>query len=355
MPEAPPDPELARPDVGASFEEVRPAWLALADRAPNPFTSYEWASIWWRHFGRTRPYLLTLGSTASTRVILPMYVGRYGPLPALRFIGGGAGDQLGPVCAPEDRAAAAAALRGLARESGGDWRVVLAERLPGEWGWERELGWSVVRRDANPVIDLRGGWDAVQAHFGRHLRKEIGRKERVLERGHRVEIRRTADPDRLDADFDTFLALHRARWGDRSSLLPRARFHRAFAAAALDRGWLQLWILEVDGQAVAARYDFGMGDRWFAYSAGRDPAWSRASVGLIMRAHTIRAAIDLGASEYRLLRGDEAYKERFATSDPGLVTIVGGRGGTGRLAALGGTAASAARGMRRRLASARER
>ena len=38
-------------------------------------------------------------------------------------------------------------------------------------------------------------------------------------------------------------------------------------------------------------------------------------------AHTVRVAIADGVEEYRLLRGDEPYKARFATDDPGLETI----------------------------------
>ena len=124
---------------------------------------------------------------------------------------------------------------------------------------------------------------------------------------------------------------------------PKAAFHREFAAQALARGWLELWILEVDERPVAARYDFLAGGRWFAYSAGRDPAWSRESVGLVLRAHTIRTAIERGATECRLLRGDEAYKERLATSDDGLVTIAIGRDIAGRAAVRAGAAALAAR------------
>ncbi len=38
-------------------------------------------------------------------------------------------------------------------------------------------------------------------------------------------------------------------------------------------------------------------------------------------AHTIREAIASGADEYRLLRGGEEYKYRFAAADRGLETI----------------------------------
>ena len=41
----------------------------------------------------------------------------------------------------------------------------------------------------------------------------------------------------------------------------------------------------------------------------------------MLLAHAVREALTDGMGEYRLLRGGAAYKERFATSDPGLETF----------------------------------
>jgi CelD/BcsL family acetyltransferase involved in cellulose biosynthesis len=52
----------------------------------------------------------------------------------------------------------------------------------------------------------------------------------------------------------------------------------------------------------------------------------------------MRAAIEDGVREYRLLEGDEAYKYRFATEDLGLQTVGLAKGLAGRLALLVGAA-----------------
>ena len=143
--------------------------------------------------------------------------------------------------------------------------------------------------------------------------------------------------------------LHEARWGaEGSGRLQRRprRFPPGLRRAALERGWLRLWLAEVDGKAVAAWYGFRFGDAEWYYQSGRDPDWDKDSVGLVLLAHTIREAFDDGLRTYRLLRGGESYKDRFATSDPGLETVVAGRG------ALGGAAersAGAALRLRRAL------
>ena len=57
--------------------------------------------------------------------------------------------------------------------------------------------------------------------------------------------------------------------------------------------------------------------------------------------------------EYRLLRGGEAYKDRFATGDPGLETVAVPRGARGRMAVGAAAAGLALPGpLRRRLTRA---
>jgi CelD/BcsL family acetyltransferase involved in cellulose biosynthesis len=55
-------------------------------------------------------------------------------------------------------------------------------------------------------------------------------------------------------------------------------------------------------------------------------------VGFVLMAHTIQGAFDDSMLEYRLLRGGEGYKDRFASDDPGIETVALTRGVVGRAA-----------------------
>src|SRR5207253_37282 len=138
-----------------------------------------------------------------------------------------------------------------------------------------------------------------------------------------VEFRLTTDRESLDRDLTTLIELHDARWGETSRAFdpPRDSFHREFAAAALERGWLRLWTLDVDGRPAAAWLGYRMGGAEWYYQAGRDPALEREAVGFVLMAHTVRAALDDGMREYRLLLGGESYKDRLANADHGLETV----------------------------------
>jgi CelD/BcsL family acetyltransferase involved in cellulose biosynthesis len=321
---------------------AREEWTALALAAGNLFATWEWADAWWQVYGDDRPLALygcrDGDGEGPLAGILPLYVAQRGPLRLLRFVGHGPADQLGPVCAPGDRAAVAEALLRLLRERR-DWHVMLAERLAPAEGWTAMLDARVVHREDSPTLRVGGrSFDEYLASRSKNFREQVRRRSRKLAREHPVSFR-LADASTLEADLDVLVRLHDARWSESAEETSafdakRRRFHSLFARAALERGWLRLWVLEADGAAVAAWYGFRFADVDWYYQSGRDPAWERQSVGFVLMAHTIQAAFDDGMLEYRLLRGGEGYKERFASDDPGVETVALTRGVLGRAALL---------------------
>ncbi len=317
---------LPRNDLDSARDLLTP----LAERAGTVFGSWEWLSTWWRHFGRGRLVLAVAGEPGEQPLaVLPLYLSGRRPLRALRFVGHGPTDQLGPVAAPADLPAAAAALRDLVRDGDLGWDVFLGHELPAGADWAAELGARTLYRTPTPVLDLAtyGSWD----DFLGSRSQDFRRKARIEAR-HRVTYRLVSEPDELDSAFATFLGLHEARWrGGSRAFAGRLRdFHRDFAGLALERGWLRLLLMEVDGRPAAAMYNFRFAGCDYDYQAGRDPAFDRLSVGFLIRCRSIRMAIEDGVREYRFLRGAEPYKWRFANRDPGLVTVGAANGALGR-------------------------
>jgi CelD/BcsL family acetyltransferase involved in cellulose biosynthesis len=333
---------------------LREEWNALAERAANLFATWEWADAWWRVYGEGRPLWITAcrGPAGELVALLPLYLASRRPVRTLRFLGHGPADQLGPVCAPEHRQEAASALQRLLRSRSREWDLLIAERLAPAEGWPEAIGGHVVHTEESPSLTIGGlSFDEFLATRSRNFREQVRRRERKLRREHEVAFR-LSDRDRLEADLDALFSLHGARWEDDSDALAgaRARFHRDFAMRALERGWLRLWLLEVDGAPRAAWYGFRFARRYWYYQSGRDPAWERQSVGFVLLAHTVRQAFDEGMLEYRLLRGGEEYKGRFSSDDYGVETLALPRGMAGRAALLAARAARAMpAGARRRL------
>jgi CelD/BcsL family acetyltransferase involved in cellulose biosynthesis len=318
-------------------------WTSLAERSRNLFSTWEWACVWWRHFGGSGRPLTVLCRDGGGEVvgILPLYLYARRPVRVARFMGHGVADQLGPVCEAGNVQVAEALARS-GRNGRLRWDLLLAERVPAGGPWERSLGGRVLNLENSPVVNIEGmNWDAYLTSRSPNFRSQLRRKERKLVREHGLVYRLAHDPERLREDMEIFFSLHHARWQAESAAFAdhRTAFHREFAALALQRGWLRLWFAQVGGRAVAAWYGFRFaGAEWY-YQAGRDPSWDRSSVGLVLLAHTLREAINDGLREYKLLRGGEAFKYRFATGDAPVASLAVARGPRGHAAAAAGAAA----------------
>ena len=330
-------------------------WAQLAERSRNVFSTWEWADVWNRHFLNGRRVVLgRLHTSGELRALVPLYAWSESPLRALRFLGHGPADQLGPVCDPDDAPGVARALRRTMAASPELCDVMLADYLSGEEPWTQLMDARVLRRFNSPVLRFAGDWDEYLASRSSNFREQVRRRERKLSQRHEVTFRLVTDVETLERDMDTLFELYRARWGSNEGSFSTARaFHGDFAHVAAVRGWLRLWFLELDGRPVAAWYGFRYAGVESFYQAGRDPEWADASVGLVLLAHTIRETLNDGLHEYRFLRGGEDYKYRFTSADPGVVTAAWARGplrGSAlKLAAALGNSPSARRFFGRRL------
>jgi CelD/BcsL family acetyltransferase involved in cellulose biosynthesis len=322
----------ALPPIG--LDEARKDWQRLAADAGTPFATWEWAAAWWRHYGGDREQLIVpVQEDGRTVALVPLYLHSRRPLRVLRFVGNGPADELGPIGSPEVAGAALdAALTSLGRR----WDVLWGDHLP-EGGAAARLG-RVLKVEPSPSLELpEGGFEQFLKERSKNFREQVRRRERKLAKAHELEYRLVEHPDALAPALETLFTLHDARWGgDASSAFDPTRraFHLDFAATALERGWLRLWLLELDGRPAAAWYGFRYADSEWYYQSGRDPELESENVGFVLLSHTVRAASDDGLRVYRLLRGGEDYKSRFATSDRPVATVAVGRGGRGRPAAL---------------------
>src|SRR5450759_2756004 len=317
-------------ELVTSFDGLDSSWWTLARVAGQPFASLEFTALWWEHFGRGR---LTIGvcrrPDGEIFALLPLYRDRRGPLRVLRFLGHGASDITAPICAPADSPDAWAAAWQLAGRPGSRADLLVADHVPssspaalpgtrGSGGGGQQSfgetattgsagplsGATVLRREAAPVLRTGGrSWAQLLAGFSRNLRQQIGRRQRALARAGELRVRLTTAADRLPGDLDLLFALHARRWGTAGPFAgARAAFHRDFAAVALARGWLRLWVLELDSVPLAAWYGFRFADREWFYQAGREPAAHEHHVGFVLLTHTIAAAVDDGVTEYHFLR-----------------------------------------------------
>ena len=355
------------------FAALRSEWGDVLDRSGTGiFNSWEWLYPWYRRLGSDRQLHILTARDEDGRLVglMPLCVevrramGR--KLRRMTFLGEThvCGDYMDVVALPEHHEAVVESFVGHLRQAQGTWDVLDLADIDSESPtlalWQRSF--------AAPqyVSELRPGSVCPVMAFqpretfegflrGSSRRENYRRRKKQLEKQPGFSVECIEDPADLTQPFSEFLRLHAMRWsgeGGSGGITGHEveAFHRDATALLAERGKLRLFVMRVDGKAVASLYALRHGDTFSYYQAGRDPEWQNMSVGLVMLVETFKRAIEEGAATYDFLRGEEPYK---ADWNNGQRTTMGlrvyPRGGRGSMLGRQERLVASARGMVKRL------
>jgi CelD/BcsL family acetyltransferase involved in cellulose biosynthesis len=358
---------VERMSEAAAFEGLRQEWDELVE-ASEPgcvFLTWEWLHTWWKHLAGDRSLaILAVRRGGELAALAPFCMQRRSlararPFSALEFLGSGfvGSDYLDVIVrkgsGAEVRQALTSWLAGMSRplkltniKSG---ESVAAGVLAGL----REKGWAAAETKINicPFIPLTGTtWDCYLASLSAEHRYNFNRKWRRLNRDYEVRFEQACTPEQCREFLDLLIAQHNTRWralGGSDAFHTRGLvdFHRDWTQAALQRGWLRLYVLRLNGKPAACLYGLLYRGVFYFYQSSFDEAYQQASVGLIAMGLAVQSAIGEGAEEYDLLHGDETYKSHWSRHSRDLARLEsfppGGLGGCCRLSVELGRASRA--------------
>jgi CelD/BcsL family acetyltransferase involved in cellulose biosynthesis len=312
------------------FTALRHEWdeLLRSSGSDNPFLTWEWLYVWWTQFGSANGLrLIVVRSDGTLIAIAPLRLVT-SPLPwlsRLEFLGtGNAGsDYLDLIVRHgcETRALTSITDSLISQRL----TVRLSHLPPASLGSQlgqrlTDAGWATAMTDDGvcPIIRLSGHtFDSFLATLGASHRANIRRRLRALERRFDVRFTRIESHEERREMLAALAHFHGRRYQKRGGSTAFSTggiraFHQEATRRALDRGWLQMYALRLDGHLAAVMYGFRYGGRFYFYQHGYDEQYSECSVGLVLMALTIRAAIDDGVDEFDMLWGTEPYKALWA-------------------------------------------
>jgi CelD/BcsL family acetyltransferase involved in cellulose biosynthesis len=317
----------ARVDSELRFTELRSAWDSLVEssEAASPFLTWEWLHSWWRHLsGTSRLRVLTAGAENHLIAVAPFRVTTgVARMPCLDLLGTGeagsdyldvitrSGFEADGLDAIERFVVAQNMALRLTHLSSSAAAIELSNRLD-------RRRWSQVTTPGGicPYIPLAGHtWDSYLATLGASHRANVRRRLRALEQKFDVRFEQvTADQDRREA-LTQLTHYHERRFEARGTAFRTASlcaFHEEATRRFLDRGWLRMFVLRVNGAPAAVMYGFLYNRTFYFYQHGFDDSYQQHSIGLVLMALSIRAAIEEGATEFDMLWGTEPYKFLWA-------------------------------------------
>ena len=315
--------------TAADLSALEPEWKRLAAdcKTTTVFQTFEWNAVWWKHFGKwgRRLRLVTFRSEDGTLVgLAPLMTGFWylTPLRRLSFLGTGTSDYLDVLAAPGWEYPVAESLYNYL-ETGGGWQIADFQQLRvGSFFREQfppaanRLTVRDVLGEACPYLLLPSDWETLLKGLGKKTRANVGYYDRALTKVYSVEAEAVRGESQLDEELTRLFQLHARRWNQR--WLPGVfagkrvqAFHRDAARRLLSQDWLRLFYLKLDGETMASLYCFGYGDRLCYYQGGFEPTLARLSLGTVLTARAMLAAIGEGREVFDFLRGDEPYKAKW--------------------------------------------
>jgi L-malate glycosyltransferase len=342
--------EFGRPSVELDtvedlegFAKLREEWTQLlsSSRANCIFLTWEWLFTWWKHFANGRTLSIMTVRSGGQLVGLtptsqrPPSSSHLWTLRPLEFLGVGSvgSDYLDIIVRPgyED-----VVTRALAARLGTRSVAISLAQLRDDGAAARDLarelairGWRVARAvtDVCPFVDLRGHtWTTYLESVGPALRYNLRRRLRNLEKLGEVRFEAAENVAQCLEGFDRLVALHNQRWTERGGSQAfhepaLISFHKDFIRLALDRGWLRLLTLSIDGTPVSLLYCLRYEASFLGYQSGFDLSYRKHSVGLVSVGLAIRTAIEEGATEYDFLHGSEEYKGHWSSQQRTLARL----------------------------------
>jgi CelD/BcsL family acetyltransferase involved in cellulose biosynthesis len=340
----------------APLADLRGDWLALQRRsaANEPMLSPAWLLTWWRIFGcqggrQPRVILFHQGPRlVGLAPLLRRRVWHSRVVPFRRLEPFGVGEKEADSICPDylniiaETGAGAAVASSLANLLGGgaldDGDELVIPKMDGDGPMPPLLADALLRAgfattvtvtDAAPYIPLPPTWDAYLQALSPSRRYFVKRSLRDFDKwcGGSAEVHCAATPSELAEGQRILVKLHQERWrrADRAGVFasPRfAAFHEAVQLELLESGNLELLWLCARGKPVAAVYNIVWDGKVYFYQSGRKmDVPDNVRPGVILHAHAIRRAIELGRREYDFLGGPARYKTQLALASRPLVEL----------------------------------
>jgi CelD/BcsL family acetyltransferase involved in cellulose biosynthesis len=321
----------------ASLDPLADEWNPLLERsrANTVFLTWEFISSWLDVVApEVEPYVVTVRDDAGRLLaIAPFYLSRARFMKFLSYrclclLGdqASASEYLDIIVDRDHEAEVLEELgRYLAAQT--DWDCIWMTRLSGWSGTVERMellctaGGFQMNRRTRPFssILLPDTIDAYLERFSSKTRYQFRRGRKQLDSSGVVRFRACRTRDEVPEFVAVLEELHQKHWldvGDPGAFGRNPRFRRfleVLCPRVLDRGWLGLSGIEVDGRMVAIQFGLVYDGVFNAIQEGFDPAYTAVTegVGNVLRLEIIRECIEAGLREYDFLGGETWHKLRW--------------------------------------------
>lgn len=332
------------------FIVLRNEWNALLknSRANSVFMTWEWMDSWWQTYRTTEAlHIISIRDGDELVGIAPMVTntipsGLLKSVNALYFIGIRSDQKLTEyvdiiVKAGSEDDVCKEVIRIVTMQDKG-WDVLIFNEVPEysvtltkikELLSSAKLLFSESSHGCSVII-MPDDYDKYLKGLKPRVRTKLRSLPRRLREKHDVELEICTGGDGLQETMESFYALHQRRWESEDQLgtfkdKRKAQFYERINRYFIEKKWLRIYSLKVDGQYRAHEYGFLYNNRLYILQEGFDPEWLNSGVGNVLRTLVIKDCIDKGIEEYDFLGGVTYHKNSWGVHIKNSVSYTFGR------------------------------
>lgn len=319
------------------FFRLKDVWNHALESSANKsfFLTFEWLYTWWTHFGKGKELAVLVIKEGEEAIgIAPFFLDkerRFGIFSRkiLRFIGEGVSDYAGVIAAAGKEEQVFRAVLKWLEDNEREWDRVVLKELRDNDGLLVHLNSSSAalnrQKDIQvcsglPYLKIEGPWEEYFAAMSSGLKKEIKGLERKLAQHENRECaidKENADPETLRDMFD--LNKDRLKEKGKKGWYERENFYgfiRDVLASLKDGARPSISFMKISGRIAAYAIGFVYGGTLSYWNVAINAEYKQYSPGKMLLFYLIREMhATKRVSEIDLLRGNEEYKYRWATSE----------------------------------------
>jgi len=321
--------------TSAEFDSIEQAWSILLSDLPHLsiFLSWKWLNLWWSTYAteNDRLHIILVEEHGELIALAPFYIQNNN---TFRFIGSGeleieevATEYFDIICAPEKSSEITTLLT---KYINANFSAILQFEFNNYLEQStihmltQELSKQFWHKTSMIGLRYRAKLPSNFVSFTKQCKPSL--IKRVLR--HKSKFTSTLAGDftsyhkleHLDEGLAILEKLHTQRWNDKKmsgafSSRKFQQFHANFCRYAIEKEWLQLWILSANNEPICAIYGFQYQDTCYFYQSGVNTHFTpNISPGYLCHLLLIEKCIKRELCYYDFMKGSKvnSYKSKLA-------------------------------------------
>lgn len=314
------------------FMQLEETWkeIYIQSETDNIFMSWEWCSLWWRHYGQNHKLLvLVVRDEKGISGIAPMMICKGNVLtlwkPIIRFIGGDFADYMDFLILRNHDEVIAAIINFLIKI--GDWGMIEFKRIS-----ESSQNLMSIKECLNklsypssdrvscvsPIVKIEVAWDDYYKSLNKGLKQDIRTSYNKFKLLGEVSYENYSE-DSMKMLLDVFFEMHKKRQAYKLGQSPfesqtTRDFFYDLAGTFTKLGWADISALKINGRVISTVFALKNKGVFYYWLPAFDPEFSKYSPGKVHIHALLKRAFDQQYEDFDFMRGDEAYKYKWSNN-----------------------------------------